>query len=87
MSGAGAGATVCWRVTISGEPSSGVAFATNRNVITAKPTIAKKERAGIAPIQPDVTIKRSYSLVELQRSHAGKGPNLQPSSVRFIDLH
>ena len=80
----GAGATVCWLATISGEPNSGVALATNSNVITAKPTIAKKERAGIAPVQLHVTIKRSYSLVELQRSRAGKGSAL---SVRFIDLH
>ena len=51
----GADATVCWLATISGEPSSGVALATNSNVITAKPTIAKKERAGIATVQLHVT--------------------------------
>jgi hypothetical protein len=48
MLGTGAGAAVRWLVTITGEPGSSVAFATNSNAISAKPTTAKKPRAGIA---------------------------------------
>jgi len=43
-----AGAAVRWLVTITGEPGSSVALATNSNAISAKPTTAKKPRAGIA---------------------------------------
>jgi hypothetical protein len=52
MLGAGAGTTVRWLVTITGEPGSSVAFATNSNATSAKPTTAKKLRAGIAAWSP-----------------------------------
>jgi hypothetical protein len=57
----------CWRHgVLAGDchrRCSGVALATNRNAITAKPAIAKKERTGIAAVQVHI---RSYSrLVEL----------------------
>jgi len=68
-------------VTIAGDPGSSVASATNSNAISAKPTTAKKVKAGIATFRLHAT-KHAKQRPVPQNSGAKKRPRRRDLATR-----